>query len=220
MRDSHFAYFIEKFGEATHRAQVPETSLSKWAGRLPPLLLQIWRDEGWASYGNGRLWTVNPDDYEHIKDAWLAETPLAALDNFHVIARCGFGDLFLCGEKTGRSVSVICALNEVLTLKNRLKARPVLDQDPSIQAFFGSSNPEDYDYSDTNEKLLFDRATKKYGPLAPDEIYGFEPALVLGGEPTLSNLRRLKLDPHLLILREFDTPSLPFSGLDIDKLMK
>ncbi|MNR02129.1 hypothetical protein D3C85_1179700 [compost metagenome] len=51
-------------------------------------------------------------------------------------------------------------------------------------------------------------------------MYGFEPALVLGGSATLKNLRRLKLDPHLLILREFDTPTLPFSNVDLDKLMK
>ncbi|HCE7029496.1 TPA: GAD-like domain-containing protein [Pseudomonas aeruginosa] len=220
MNDPHFAYFIEKFGEAFHRVQVPEDFLSKWADKLPPLMLQIWREEGWASYGNGRLWTVNPGDYEHIKDAWLSDTPLASIDNFHVVARSAFGDLYLCGEKTGRSVTLACILNEILALKNRLKVRHLHDQDPSIQAFFGASNPEDYDYTDTNGKPLFERAVKKYGPLASDEMYGFEPALVLGGAPSLENLRRLKLDPHLLILRGFDTPTLPFSGVDLEKLVK
>ncbi|MNE90069.1 hypothetical protein D3C80_1875430 [compost metagenome] len=85
---------------------------------------------------------------------------------------------------------------------------------------FGVSDPDDFDYHDTNGKLLFERAVKKYGPLAPDEMYGFEPALVLGGSSSLENLRRLKLDPHLLILRNFDTPTLPFSGVDLEKLMK
>lgn len=49
-------------------------------------------------------------------------------------------------------------------------------------------------------------------------MYGFEPTLVAGGKPTLDNLCKLKLDPHLLILRSFDTPKLP--GTDTDQLRK
>lgn len=79
-------------------ARFPKQPLVNGARNFP-LLLSIWRDEGWAGYGNGRFWLVNPDEYEHIKDAWLEETPLANLDTFHVIARSAFGDLYLCGEK-------------------------------------------------------------------------------------------------------------------------
>ncbi|MBK1492740.1 GAD-like domain-containing protein [Pseudomonas aeruginosa] len=220
MRDEDFSLFINSFGEATQRTPVPESSLRKWENVLPPVLLEYWKDEGWAGYANGLLWTVNPDDFEHIKDAWLQGTPLESFDKFHVIARSAFGNLYLCGERTGRSVSIICIHNEILALKNRLKAKELGDQNITIQSLFGGSEPDDFDYSDSNDKLLFKRALKKYGPLAPDEMYGFEPALVLGGAPTLENLRRLKLDPHLLILRDFDTPTLPFSGVDLEKLMK
>ncbi len=220
MNDPHFAYFVEKFGEATQRTPVPEEIIREWEDKLPPLVMNIWRQEGWASYGDGRFWTVNPTDYAHIKDAWLAETPLATLDTFHVIARTAFGKLYLCGEKTGASTTIICIHNEILAQKNRLKPRSLQNQDSSIQALFGVAEPDGCDYKDTSGKLLFNRAMKKYGPLASDEMYGFEPALVLGGAPTLENLRRLKLDPHLLILRDFDTPTLPFSGVDLEKLMK
>ncbi|MCQ9863049.1 GAD-like domain-containing protein [Pseudomonas aeruginosa] len=220
MRDQDFAYFIEKNGEATFRRHVSEATINEWSQKLPPLLLSIWRDEGWAGYGNGRFWLVNPDEYEHVKDAWLEETPLSKLDTFHVIARSAFGDLYLCGEKTGASTTIVSLHNEILAQKNRLKTKSLEDQNASIQALFGVSDPDDFDYQDPSGKLLFERAVKKYGPLAPDEMYGFEPALVLGGAPTLENLRRLKLDPHLLILRNFDTPTLPFSGVDLEKLMK
>ncbi|AZE99531.1 hypothetical protein C4J95_2069 [Pseudomonas orientalis] len=219
MRDPHFAYFIEKFGEATHRTSVPEECINQWVDKLPPMLLNLWREEGWAGYANGRLWIVNPDDYEDIKDEWMEETPLAALDNFHVIARSAFGKLYLCGEKTGASVTVVCAHNEILALKNQLKPRQIQDHDPSIQALFGTAKLDNFDHPDINGKLLFERALKKYGSLGPDEMYGFEPALVLGGSATLENLRRLKLDPHLHILRQFENPKLPFSNVDFDKLM-
>lgn len=163
---------------------------------------------------------MNPDDYEDIKDAWLEETPLSTLDTFHVIARTAFGKLYLCGERTGASVTIVCHHNEILALKNQLRPKPLSDQDFSIKALFGVVEVDRVDYPDINGKLLFDRAVKKYGPLAPDEMYGFEPALVLGGTAKLENLRRLKLDPHLHILRQFDSPTLPFSSVDVDKLMK
>ena len=218
--DPHFEYFIEKFGEATHSTPVPKSILAQWKDKLPPLLLTLWSEEGWAGYANGLLWLVNPDDYEDIKDAWLEGTPLPSIDNFHVIARSAFGSLYLCGEKTGRSVTISCPHNEILALKKKLKPKPLQDQDFSIQSFFGSRDPEDFDFKDTKGKFLFDRAMKKYGSLEPDEMYGFEPALVMGGSATLDNLRRIKLDPHLHILRQFDNPKHPFSKLDFDTLIK
>ena len=220
MKDPHFEYFIEKFGEATYRMPVPEITLAQWADKLPPILLTYWREEGWAGYANGRVWTVNPDEYEDIKDAWLEETSFANIDKFHVIARDAFGDLYLCGETTGASVTITCVHNEILALKNQLKPKSLPDLDPSIQALFGSAKLEDFDYKDTKGKYLFDRAMKKYGPLKPDEMYGFEPALVMGGDATLDNLRRVKLDPYLHILRQFDNPELPLSQLDFDTLVK
>ena len=51
-------------------------------------------------------------------------------------------------------------------------------------------------------------------------MYGFEPAIVLGGKMRLENLRKVKLDQHLTILRQLAAPTMPFSNLDIDKLMK
>ncbi|WP_449432739.1 GAD-like domain-containing protein [Pseudomonas putida] len=220
MRDEDLAQFIENFGEATQRTPVPEDTFKKWETILPPVLLEYWRKEGWAGYANGLLWTVNPDDLEHLKDAWLKGTPLELFDRFHVIARSAFGNLYLCGERTGRSVSIICNHNEILALKNRLTPKTLSAQNVTIQSLFGASDPDDFDNSDSNGKLLFNRALKKYGPLAPDEMYGFEPALILGGSHSLENLQRLKLDPHLLILRSFDIPTLPFSSVDLEKLKK
>ncbi|WP_201214534.1 T6SS immunity protein Tdi1 domain-containing protein [Pseudomonas sp. S36] len=104
--------------------------------------------------------------------------------------------------------------------KNHLKPKILDAQNITIQSLIGSSDPEDFNIQDSNGKLLFNSALRKYGPLEPDELYGFEPALVIGGYPTLENLRRLKLDQHLLILRSFETPTLPFSSTDLENLKK
>ncbi|WP_241150818.1 T6SS immunity protein Tdi1 domain-containing protein, partial [Pseudomonas viridiflava] len=39
---------------------------------------------------------------------------------------------------------------------------------------------------------LFELALKKLGPLDPDEMYAFVPALALGGSMELKNLKKVK----------------------------
>jgi hypothetical protein len=56
--------------------------------------------------------------------------------------------------------------------------------------------------------------------LEPDEVYAFEPAIVLGGKMRLENLAKLKLGVHLTVLRQLASPTLPFSNIDIEKILK
>lgn len=220
MRDEDFSYFITKFGEATHRVEVAAEAIQRWRGRLPNLLLSYWQQEGWSGYANGLFWIVDPDDYEDLVDEWLDGTPLEQIDAFHAIGRTAFGKLFLCGERTGASVDLNCPLNAVLALPRDLRPQPLEELDWSIRSFVGGNRKAECDYNDDFGQPLFERALAKLGPLAPDEMYGFEPALVAGGKMRLENLRKLKLDQHLTILRQLAAPTLPFSKVDIDKLLK
>ena|GEM_PF-2614525 len=43
---------------------------------------------------------------------------------------------------------------------------------------------------------------KRLGRLEPDELYGFEPTLALGGVERLENLAKVKAVEHLLILAQ------------------
>ncbi|MAF03907.1 GAD-like domain-containing protein [Herbaspirillum sp.] len=219
MRDEDFEYFISNFGEATKSSPVPSEILEKWRDKLPDQLLKYWEQEGWCEYANGLFCTVDPDDYEDIVDEWLADTGLDEIDAFHVIARSAFGTLYVSGEKTGRSVTIVCARNMISALKNKLIIKNMEDQDSSIRSFFVSSDFARFDMEDENGQPLFERARSKLGPLEPHEIYGFEPAIVLGGKIRLENLVKVKTNVHLTILRQFAEPELPFAGIDIEKLL-
>jgi hypothetical protein len=219
MRDEDFEVFIEEFGEATQRVEIAETAIEKWRGKLSNQLLSYWKEEGWCAYANGIFWTVDPDEYEDLIDEWLENTKLEQLDSFHVIARSAFGDLYVCGEKTGRSVTVACPLNKISALPKWLKAKSEDDLDLSIRSFFSSSDKSRFNLKDEGGKPLFDRAVERLGKLASDEMYGFEPALVLGERMRLENLFKVKTDAHLTILRQLAAPTLPLTDLDIDKLL-
>lgn len=219
MRDEDFEAFIDEFGEADEKMPVGEENIQEWRGKLPDRLLTYWRQEGWGSYGQGRFWLVNPADYEDIVDEWLEDSPLEQIDAFHVIARTGFGKLYLCGERSGQSAVINCATNAVFALPNSLKPKTPERRDLSIQVFLGVDK-EECDLDDEEGKPLFARARRLLGPLDKDEVYGFEPALVTGGRMRLENLRRLKLDQHLTILRQIAAPSMPFSGDAVARLLK
>lgn len=218
MRDEDFQVFIDEFGEATQRMEVPAASIEQWRGKLPEQLLMYWNEEGWCSYADGLFWTVNPDDYEDIVDEWLANSPLEQIDAFHVIARSAFGHLYLWGEKTGASATISSSINSIICLASNLN-RKLDDTDFYTRTFFSNKNPVDCDYNDESGIPLFKRALAKLGPLAVDEVYGFEPAIVLGGKMQLENLAKLNLDIHLTILRQLAAPSIPFSNIDVGNLL-
>ena len=218
MRDEDFEVFIDEFGEATHRTDVPAEALQKWKGKLPDQLLTYWREEGWSGYANGLFWIVNPDDYEDIVDEWLEDTSLEQIDAFHVIARTAFGDLYVCGERSGVNMTISCPINAIFALPKDLKPKSKEDQDWSVRSFIGLSISE-CDLKDESGRQLFQRALKKLGPLEPDEVYGFEPAIVAGGKMRLESIAKVKLDVHLTILRQLASPTLPFSSVDIEKLL-
>ncbi|SFZ77017.1 GAD-like domain-containing protein [Chitinimonas taiwanensis] len=219
MRDEAFEVFVEEFGEATHRVDVPFAAIEKWRGKLPNQLLTYWQAEGWCGYANGLFWIVNPDEYEDLVDEWLEDSPLEQIDSFHAIGRTAFGKIYLCGETTGQSVSINCATHAVFALQRDLKRKTdTRSLDISIQAFLGLELNE-CDLDDEAGQPLFEHALKSLGPLAADEMYGFEPAIALGGKMHLENLRKVKLDQHLTILRQLAAPTMPFSKIDMDKLL-
>ncbi|MDH0356643.1 GAD-like domain-containing protein [Morganella sp. GD04133] len=204
MRDEAFSLFIDEVGEATTSRYVPETEIEKWKGKLPPLLLNYWRDEGWSSYHNGLLTIVNPEEYEDVVDEWLEDTYLEEIDVFHAIAVNGFGNLYLCGEKTGRCVTISSSYNTLIVNKKSLKNKQNdVNLDFGIESFFIS-----FDIGYQNKKGLFEKAVKKFGPLGDYEIFGFEPALILGGELDIKYIQKVDARIHLSILAQLADPEI------------
>lgn len=214
MRDEYFEIFIDEFGEATRRIDIPEDAVLKWREKLPDQLLYYWKEEGWCAYANGLFWIVNPDDYEEVVYEWVNDTGLEKIDAFHVIGRTAFGDLYVCGERTGVSMTISCSINAIFALPKDLQPKNKEDRDWSVRSFLGLSASE-CDLEDESGIQLFERAVKKYGPLEPDEVFGFEPAIVLGGRMRLENLVKLKLDVHLTILRQLAIPTFPLAAVPL-----
>lgn len=208
IRDEYFANFVSKFGEATSTVTVPNSSIKKWREALPSQLLHYWETEGWNTYHHGLISIVYPDDYENIIDIWLKDTFLKERDSYHVIARSGFGSLYVCGEKIGRNIIVDCYNHSIYFSKNNSSLKSTDELNLDIKVFFGISKFKRFDLEYQDGKYLFELATRKCGQLNSDEIFGFEPALILGGRADISHVIKVNIQAHLTLLREFAQPTI------------
>ncbi|NIE75372.1 DUF1851 domain-containing protein [Pantoea sp. Ap-967] len=199
MRDEFFQSFIANMGEGRRCEVVPASTIDKYRTALPDALLGYWQKEGWCSYADGLFWLVDPSVYKDTLDSWLEGTELAAIDNYHVIARDAFGSLYAWGERYQRKITLLSLTGRIVALKNQLqKVNP--EPDRAVGIFLGMSKPENFDFEDEQGKPLFQRALNKLGPVAANEMYAFEPALCIGGRADLEHLVKVDMDVHLMIL--------------------
>jgi hypothetical protein len=199
----YFDYFLKEFAPQSDTVMPTVTEVEAYRRALPDALLDFWAKAGWGSHADGLFWLVNPADYESIARAWLDGLSLPVAEPFHVIARSAFGRLIFWGKTGGKCVMVDPVYSQVLTTPpNRFLAQG--REEFAITGTFASISPESFDLDDVKDKPLFKRALKKLGKLNPDEMYGFEPALALGGTPELGQLAKVKLAGHLAFLRQLN----------------
>jgi hypothetical protein len=191
----------EEFAPALARRDVPEEKFERFKEKLPDTLLGYWRHYGWCGYANGLFWTVDPDEWADDLALWIANTPFADLDSFHVIARSAFGELVLWGTNTGQSLKVVPAYGGFFPSfdAEQFQRR---GPDKALQLFFASTSRETYDLTDIDGRALFELALARLGPLDHDTMYGLVPALAMGGELRVENLQKLDAHVHLDILSQ------------------
>jgi hypothetical protein len=201
--DKYMQNFLEyeQFGPPIQPRPVPPEKLERFRGALPDKLLEYWQHYGWCGYAKGLFWTVDPDEWEDELEAWIGDTPFMERDAFYVIGRTAFGELILWGNSTGQSLKIVPAFGAAYPAFNQERYQKN-GPDFAIQLFFSSSSRELFDIEDEQGQPIFERAIEKLGPLDHDTMYGFVPALALGGKPSLDRLQKLDAHVHLSILSQ------------------
>ena len=192
--DEDYAFFIKNFGPAIERQEVPLSSIQRYRNKLPDQLLEYWGEHGWCGYADGLFWTVNPQDYEVLLEQWLASTGISQKDKYYVIARSAFGLIYVWGEESAYCLTITTYMGRFST-RESIFAGDRLDF--GVRVFFSSLEPE---YNDLEG--LFRPALENLGKLKSDEMYGFVPALALGGAMELRSLQKVKAIEHLEFLSQ------------------
>jgi hypothetical protein len=198
--------FFEWMGKPFITTPVSKETLEKFKGKLPDRLLEFWRVHGFCGFRDGLFWITNPDDYEPALEAWFGDTPVVEKDSYYVIARTAFGKLYLWGTRTGARYELLSPEWGWLHDSGDVRAeRDIRDgkSDWLFSVFLALRGPPSKaDSKDDNDKPLFERAVKKFGSLATDEMFAFSPALALGGEKLLTNLSKVDIHIHLDLLAQ------------------
>jgi hypothetical protein len=175
-----------------------------WRGRVPDWLIRFWVDYGWGSWRDGAFWICDPALLEPVRDAVLEGDPLIDPARAVLFAYTAFGDV-LGFHPEIMSFDINWHVFDAVGYNDRqMRSDPKTGAPLSMAALFGgafstmNSSPMD----DENGDALLPQAIERLGRLEPGEIYGFFPALKMGGENRVENLKRVPIVEHCLFLSQ------------------
>jgi hypothetical protein len=120
MRDERWNLIIEKWGEPTDTREVPDAVIDKYRQILPANVIHYWETEGFCQFHQGMFFSVNPDDWQFVVDAWIEGTPYTQFGRFYALTRSAFGKITLYNEKIGATTTIDAFLSSVYSYQLEL----------------------------------------------------------------------------------------------------
>lgn len=185
--------FMQSFTVSSKGEAVPEATLAAWEGVLPDLLLALWRRDGFARYRDDRLVMVDPHLYAGVVETYLQGNPLQHADTFHAYAVTAFGQILLCGENTAVQISIDPHGAQVSADSDVPGPADAAERYWKLAFLLDVLDGPYLDVTDEEERPLHAHALDSLGPLAPNEIYSFSPAVVEGGWEAAHLVKRDRL---------------------------
>ncbi|MEN5372323.1 GAD-like domain-containing protein [Stenotrophomonas hibiscicola] len=173
--------FMQNFAMSSEGEPVSEAAFAAWEGKLPGLLLALWQRDGFARYRDDKLALVDPHLYAEVATAFLQGNPMEGADTFHVYAVTAFGQILLCGENTSTQISIDPHSGHVTTQSDVPDPADAAERNWKLAFLLEALDGPYLDVTDDDERPLHAHALDRLGPLAPNEIYSFSPAVSEGG---------------------------------------
>ena len=145
----------------------------------------LWKEYGFRKYKKGLFWLVNPDDYNSLARKYSNVT-----ENAIVFARTSIGNLFLL-EKLN--------IGEAITYLNIHTGKTEIIS-TSFEVLFEFDIVIDSFWKEECYGKIELKSVKKQVQLEEDECLTFVPALALGGEEKVSNMKKVKIKENLEFL--------------------
>ncbi|HBS56047.1 MAG TPA: hypothetical protein DEA38_09985 [Stenotrophomonas sp.] len=162
---------LDQLRASTPGSPVADTMLPLWKGRCPDALLALWQRDGLARYHDDRLALVDPARYDAVLASLLAGAPIWGKDDFHVYAISTFGQLLICGERTGVELTLephegyLCA-PAVLT-----RTASSIERNRRLHDFLLTLDDFELDVLGEDGEPMCWRARELLGPLGKGEVY-------------------------------------------------
>lgn len=175
--------FTNHYTPGKSYAEPTSEIIQKYKEIFPEFLMRLWQDDGFTHYGEGFLWTVNPEEFIEPLQWFLGDSEIG-----HAIIRTAFGGIIFHYRNNYHYLSPISL--EIFELVNRL------DMIMNYDLCESRSLKEAYFYD------IYQKAFNRLGIPASNECYAFVPAIPLGGKVDAKNIQKVKLKEHLLLLSQ------------------
>ena len=185
------ASLIGRLGEPEHARKISDSEIANYAGAVPEALLHFWSEHGRGSYMSGAFWICDPRPLVPVLRDIFAGDPEFDPSQMTVVGYTALGTI-LVWDRVKKQVSI----NLQMSMVSNVPAEKRLD--PKT----GTPFPDDFTIGtfitgmQYYDEPLFADALKRLGPLDEGEVYGFVPALQLGGAFDVEHLRRMRLAEH------------------------
>lgn len=178
--------FLQRFGPDPDAVTPSPDFLAYAESKVPPALVQLWRDHGLGFYGEQRFAIVDPGEWMGTLQTWLGADVTSI-----PFAVTSFGHVYHYERLGGR--------DRVQCLDPHFGTNVVIGHD--LVAFFNEHLPSAQSHlSDLEGPRGGARA--KLGTLTDGEIYFFEPILALGGQVSPDTLAKGAGPAHLEMIHE------------------
>jgi hypothetical protein len=181
-----FDAFLKEYGSPIN-PQRPDTALlSAYERIVPELLSQFWGRIGFAHFAEGLVWVTNPKPLEEVLKEWVPvkRNQIPAV----CVVRSAFGKV------------IFWFANKFVLLDVHYNDRFEAGNDTQVlfDVFLTGKDAR----SGILQEPLFDRALRKLGPLAADEMYSFKLPIAMGGDRSVKNIIKVKMREQLSILAQ------------------
>jgi hypothetical protein len=201
MPSENFEYLLGKYGPLAQAQPLPPATIAALGGRLPPEFVDFLAEAGIGVWLEGRFQFCDPLRFQPVIDTVLEGDAELAPHRTTLFGFSAFGHAMAWNLDHGSleidlpRLKATCAFDKDVAMNDRIFLAPLTR--------LGKFNYGDW-YEDEvpNAPLMFKRVRKAHGALALGEVYGFVPALALGGAAHVETAKRMKALEHFAILAQ------------------
>ncbi len=186
MNTQGFDYFLEERGLEKLFHKPAQEEIEKYVSRLPEYMLEIWSKAGFFSSGKGLFRFSEPKMFDSILEVYFGSE-----NSYAVFCHSSFGDLLIWDSGQPSIISLNAASGQGVRMA----------KNGEIDSFFTFTMTDD-DFFKIHRFEMHLKAVEKFGQLEEDQVFGFFPALSMGGEEKLENIKVVQIREYLAMLAE------------------
>lgn len=201
--DDMLAHMVGTLGEPKYADRIGPGEAARYADRVPPALIQFWVEHGRGAYHDGLYWICDPAPFDSVLEVIFGGDGEFSASQMSVVAYSAFGALKVWHRERRRmNISLLesTIFNPPASSWHSARTGEPFSQDFSVSNLVGTGRWEFLQ----EERDFFTAAVARLGALEPGEIFGFLPALQLGGTYGVEHLRRVRAAEHFTMLAQLE----------------